>query len=87
MYYGKHYRAILKMNRANEHGYSVIRILQTDVWEDVNEWQKNLHDEIKLRDQVWNIFIGGIYYNFSITLDDSFIFKVWLERNLVRACI
>lgn len=50
-----------KMKCANDHGYSVIRIYQLDVWNDKNDWKSNLIDAIKKYDDVENIFIGDIH--------------------------
>ena len=30
------------MKKANENGYTVIRLLQKDVWNDTNNWQEEL---------------------------------------------
>lgn len=35
-----------KMNLALENGYSIIRILQVDVWEDKNDWKNKLIEAI-----------------------------------------
>lgn len=50
-----------KMRCANENGYSVIRILQDDVWNDKNNWREKLKECIKLYDYPVNIFIGDVY--------------------------
>ena len=50
-----------KMKCANENGYSIIRILQTDVWNDKNDWKFNLIKSIKKYDNVTNIFFGDCY--------------------------
>ena len=39
-------RDIYKMNQALINGYSVIRILQEDVWIDKNNWETNLKSAI-----------------------------------------
>ena len=54
------------MKCANDHGYSVIRILQVDVSNDKNDWKNKLLDAIKKYDVPTNIFIGDVYtkYNF-----------------------
>ena len=49
-----------KMDLANEHGYSIIRICQEDVYGDKNNWQRLL-DYIKEYSKPRNIFIGDIY--------------------------
>jgi hypothetical protein len=55
-----------KMQLANENGYSVIRILQEDVWYDridwINELKVNIGSLIELKN-VQNIFIGEEIYN------------------------
>jgi len=52
-----------KMKCANENGYSVIRLLQTDVWTDNNDWKNNLKKSIKKYDTPTNIFFGDCYDN------------------------
>jgi very-short-patch-repair endonuclease len=56
-----------KMKCANEHGYSVIRIYQEDVWNNKNNWEENLKSAIKKYDIPTNVYIGnvyeGIYFN------------------------
>ncbi len=42
-------RDIYKMNQALLNGYSVIRILQKDVWQDKNNWEINLRSAIQDR--------------------------------------
>ncbi len=49
------------MKSTNDHNYSIIRIIQDDVWNDKNNWQQNLTDAIKFYDQPINILIGEIY--------------------------
>jgi very-short-patch-repair endonuclease len=47
---------------ANDNNYSVIRLLQEDVWNDKNDWYKHLCDAIeyiKNGDEIVNICIGG----------------------------
>jgi very-short-patch-repair endonuclease len=47
---------------ANDNNYSVIRLLQEDVWHDKNDWYKHLCDAIeyiKNGDEIVNICIGG----------------------------
>ena len=48
---------VYKMKKANENGYSVIRIIQLDIWEDKNNWENNLFAAIKPYDTPTNIFI------------------------------
>lgn len=53
-------RDIFKMKCANQNGYSIIRILQEDVWNDRYNWLKELLDNItilKNSNKVQNIFI------------------------------
>ncbi len=50
-----------KMNCANQNGYSVIRILQEDVWNNKNNWEINLKNVIMKYDKPINIMIGDIY--------------------------
>ncbi len=54
-----------KMEQARKNGYSIIRILQTDVWFDKNNWKENLHGAIMEASQnIGNtiiIYIGEIY--------------------------
>lgn len=40
-------RDIYKMKQALKHGYSVIRILQEDIWNDSYDWKNILRDCIK----------------------------------------
>ena len=57
---------IYKTKCANKKGYSVIRLLQEDVWNDKNNWQENLLNSIKKYDTVTNIFFGDCYDNHKI---------------------
>jgi hypothetical protein len=50
-------RDCLKMKKANENGYSVIRLLQEDVWNNKNNWEEKLLEAIKKYDTPTNIFI------------------------------
>ena len=50
-----------KMTCANEHGYSVIRILQTDVLNNKNDWESKLKTSIKRYGTATNIFLGNSY--------------------------
>jgi hypothetical protein len=52
---------VYKMKRALENGYSIIRIYQTDVWFDRNNWQENLLQVIKKYGQPTVIYIGNRY--------------------------
>ncbi|QYB17429.1 hypothetical protein PV-S19_0065 [Pacmanvirus S19] len=56
---------IYKMNCAITQGYTVIRLLQDDVWRDKNNWQDKLLENIKIRDKPEKIFIANddIYIN------------------------
>ena len=51
----------LKMDLANKHDYSVIRIYQPDVLKNKNDWKNKLIDAIKKYKKITNIFIGKIY--------------------------
>lgn len=57
-----------KMGRSREHGYSMIRIYQEDVWHDRNNWQQKLIDAIDTCPTIENIFIGDIYQQHPMTL-------------------
>ena len=50
-----------KMKCANEHNYSVIRVLQDDVWRDKNEWKNKLKAVIKPYKKPTIILIGELY--------------------------
>ena len=55
-----HINDIYKMKCANENGYSVIRLLQTDVFYDTYDWLKELRvniDKIKLERIIKNIYM------------------------------
>ncbi len=57
-------RDVHKMNCAKQHGYSIIRIFQRDVWDDKNNWKENLHNAIitiKNSKERKDIFIGDVY--------------------------
>ena len=49
------------MKCANEHGISIIRILQDDVYYDKTNWQKLLQEKIKMYNEVQNIYLGNKY--------------------------
>jgi very-short-patch-repair endonuclease len=57
-------RDVHKMKLANQHGYSVIRILQSDVWKNKHHWQLNLMDAIQKYPTPINIYIGKIYASY-----------------------
>ncbi len=52
-------RDIYKMKRAIENGYSVIRLLQEDVYKDKNNWKENLLAAIKKYDEPTCIFLSN----------------------------
>ena len=52
-----------KMDLANKNGYTVIRIVQEDVWKDINDWKTKLSSAIKQYNEPINIFIGDVYSN------------------------
>ena len=55
-----HLNDVYKMKCANENGYSVIRLLQTDVFDDTYDWLKELREnieKIKLEKIIKNIYI------------------------------
>lgn len=62
---------IHKMRCANDNGYSVIRILQKNVWSNQNNWQTHLYDAIEsilfTKEKYKNIFItdSGPVYTFE----------------------
>lgn len=47
------------MKCANKHGYSIIRLLQINVWQDKNDWEKKLKKHIKIHDEPTNIFFNN----------------------------
>ena len=49
------------MKVANENGYSVIRLLWEDVYENKNEWKEKILEAIKLYTEPKNIYIGDLY--------------------------
>ena len=58
------------MKCANDNGYSMIRILQDDVWLDKYKWLEELQiniEKIKLEKKVQNIFLcrNDEYKNFN----------------------
>ena len=56
-------RDIYKMQCANEHGYSIIRIFQQDVWDNTNNWEETLLSAICRYPTPTIILIGDIYSN------------------------
>lgn len=50
-------RDILKMNLANDHGYTIIRLLQKDVYHDKNSWAPKLRDNIIMHETSAIIYI------------------------------
>jgi len=54
-------RDMYKMECANKNGYSVIRIMQEDVWNDINDWEYNLIGAIKNYKNPKNIYLGEMY--------------------------
>lgn len=54
---------IYKMTCANENGYTVIRLLQMDVWNDKNNWKFKLLMAIKGYSEPTNLFFGDCYDN------------------------
>jgi len=46
-----------KMNEANKNGYTVIRIIQEDVFFDKNDWKNKLVKVIKKYDKPENVYI------------------------------
>lgn len=64
---------VFKMHRAIDNGLSGIRILQTDVANNTNNWKKFLFDNIKQFDEPGWIFhdVDGIYNNHDTDLWDS----------------
>ena len=63
-----HLNDVYKMKCANENGYSVIRILQEDVFYDTYDWLTELRDDIekiKSDQRVQNVYMGK-YNEYSI---------------------
>jgi very-short-patch-repair endonuclease len=50
-----------KMKCANDNEYSVVRIMQIDVWSDKNDWKNNIINSIKKYDNPTNVFFGDCY--------------------------
>jgi len=65
-----------KMVQAKNHGYAIIRILQDDVWRDINKWKDKLNDAIfQISQNIGNcmvIFIGERYKTDYFAIDDGF---------------
>lgn len=66
-------RDIYKMKMANDNGYSVIRIVQDDVWRDTYDWKNDVLTSVeKCRENVRNVFCSGDesgeLYNFHQTV-------------------
>lgn len=59
------------MTQANLNGYSVIRILQEDIFYNKNNWEENLINVIKKYDIPNNIFLADIYHNSTNTYNPS----------------
>ena len=59
-------RDLYKMDCANSQGYTVIRILQEDVWNDRNNWFEKLELELYERDNPTRVYIasGNQYVNY-----------------------
>ena len=53
-----------KMEKALENGYSVIRILQEDIYYDKNDWKNKLINSIKLYEIPQIIYLDDIYEKF-----------------------
>jgi very-short-patch-repair endonuclease len=65
---------IYKMNCANQNGYSIIRILQKDIWHNKYDWVQELCDninKIKYDNRVQNIYMckNNEYKNFDENLE------------------
>lgn len=64
-----------KMKCANKNGYTVIRLLQYDVWKNQNDWQDKLDFAIKMaikEKTPMNILIGDIYHEHDIYKINNF---------------
>jgi very-short-patch-repair endonuclease len=64
-----------KMNLALEHGYSIIRILQKDVWTNKKDWDTKLYSGILMvlhnTGPCISIFIGERYKTEYFTIDNA----------------
>jgi len=58
-----------KMDIANKHNYSIIRIYQPDVFNNKNDWKCKLENSIKKYKKIINIFIGEIYNNSNLNIN------------------
>ncbi len=58
-------RDIYKMKCANEHGFSVIRLIQKDVWNDYIDWYK------LLKDSIITITVNGCVENHYISFEED----------------
>lgn len=54
---------IFKMIRANQTRFSIIRVLQKDVWKNMNNWREWLKDNIRKYDIPTNIFPDNLLYD------------------------
>lgn len=54
-------RDIFKMKLAQEHGISIVRIYQMDVYYDKNNWQEQLKNSVKEYNNPCVIYIGEVY--------------------------
>ena len=73
-----HKTDLFKMKCANKHGYSVIRILQDDVWQDKIDWEEKLETHIEYNKNPKNIFIcnNNKYDNFmERTINKNLLLK------------
>jgi very-short-patch-repair endonuclease len=53
-----------KMEKALENGYSVIRILQEDIYYDKNDWENKLKNSIKIYENPTIIYLNEIYKDY-----------------------
>jgi very-short-patch-repair endonuclease len=65
-----------KMNLANEHMYSVIRLPQEDVWDSKSDWENKFKVAFKKYDIPTNIFIGEFF-------DQEHISKININTNFI----
>ena len=63
------------MIKAIENGYSIIRILQNDVWYDLNNWQEKLKDAIHTYQTPKCIFLSSN--------EEYDVYKIQLDENLI----
>lgn len=73
-------RDLKKMKDVNEHGYSVIRIDQEDVWSNKNKWSERLYRSIRKYDYPTNILIGDFFegmikYNTRVNVVSSILIE------------